>query len=163
MLVIFIFILQSKNLSNVDALSIENNPFYGLGNTKIYSVDSLTDDGTINIKLEYGPKTVQNGSPEFFKITLLNKDTNERVLHVDCDVVISKNNIEFFKASNDFSLPFVHTANGVLLTSYNFQDSGDYVISVKIVGINFLPVNTKQVNFTTSISTSEDKHVINIT
>jgi hypothetical protein len=66
------FILLLKNEpGNLNALIVENNPFYGLDNEKVNSIESTTDDNLINIKLEYAPKAFQTGTPEFFSDTLL--------------------------------------------------------------------------------------------
>ena len=72
-----------NEIGNVNALIVENNPFYGQSNVAIKSVESLTDDNLINIRLEYVPAEFQIGSPEFFKSTLFYKDTNEPVIHAD--------------------------------------------------------------------------------
>ena len=114
------------------------------------------------IKLEYAPTAFQIGSPEFFKATLFYGNTDKIVLHADTDIVISKDGKELYKASNQFSQPFVHTPNGIVLSSYKFPESGQYMITVKILGINFMPVNPQQVNFTANVNDSNDKYLIGI-
>lgn len=53
-LLLLFFILFAKNeLRNINALIVEDNPFYGSSNKKVKSVDSTTDDNLINIKLEH--------------------------------------------------------------------------------------------------------------
>jgi hypothetical protein len=162
-ILLLIFILLPKNeLENVNALIVENNPFYGLSKQKIKAVESTTDDNLINVKLEYAPEAFKIGIPEFFKATLSYKDTNEIALHADTDIVISKDGKELFKESSGYSKPYVHTPNGIVLSSYKFPDSGQYVISVKVLGLNFMPVNPKQVNFATKVTHSNDKYLIQI-
>jgi hypothetical protein len=157
------FILLLKNeLGNLNALIVENNPFYSLDNEKVNSIESTTDDNLINIKLEYAPKAFQTGTPEFFKVTLFYKNNNQRLLHADTDIIIAKDGKELYKESNEFSQPYVHTPNGIVLSSYKFPSSGQYVISVKVLGINFMPVDPKQVNFATNITESNDKYLVNI-
>lgn len=132
-LLLIIFILFAKNeIGNINALIIESNPFYWLSNGIVKSNESTTDDNLINIKLEYLPQAFQIGSPEFFKVTLFYKSNNQSVLHADTDVIISKNGKEIYKESNEFSQPYVHTQNGIVLSSYKFLGSGHYVISIKI-------------------------------
>ncbi len=157
-------ILPLKNeIGNVNALIVENNPFYGQSNhATIKSVESLTDDNLINIRLEYAPAEFQVGSPEFFNSMLFYKDTNEPVLHADIDIIVYKEGKELYKASNAFSQPFVHTPNGIVLSYYKFPDSGQYTIMVKILGINFMPVNAKQVNFIANVTDLNDKYKIDI-
>ena len=162
-IVLFGFILLLTNQTgNVNALIFENNPFYGLSNHEIKTVESTTNDTLTNVKLEYAPTELQNGSPEFFKATLFYGKTDQVVLHADTDIVISKDGNELYKASNEFSQPFVHTPNGIVLSSYKFPDSGQYIITVKILGINFTPVNPKEVSFTANVTDSNDKYIVNI-
>jgi hypothetical protein len=160
---LLIFFSLSKNdLANVTAITVENNPFYGLSSEKINTVESITDDKLIKIKLEYAPQAIDIGSPEFFRVTLYHADTNEIVLHADTDIVVTKNGNELYKASNEFSQPFVHTPNGIVLSSYKFPDSGQYVISVKVLGVNFMPVSPNQASFTTNVTDSDDKYLVEI-
>jgi len=160
-ILLLIFILLPEN-EFVNALIVENNPFYGLSNQKVKAVESTTDDNLINVKLEYAPEAFKIGIPEFFKATLSYKATNEIALHADTDIVISRDGKELFKESSGYSKPYVHTPNGIVLSSYKFPDSGQYVISVKVLGLNFMPVNPKQVNFATNVTHSNDKYLIQI-
>lgn len=160
---LLIFSLLSENeIANVNGVIVENNPFYGLSTEKIRTVESTTDDKLMKIKLEYAPEVIEIGSPEFFKVTLYHVNTNEIALHADTDIVVTKNGKELYKASNEFSQSFVHTPNGIVLSSYKFADSGQYVISVKVLGINFMPVDPKQASFTTNVTDSNNKYLIEI-
>lgn len=160
---LLIFILFAKSeLGNINALIVENNPFYGLSNEKVKSMESATNDNLINIKLEYSPQAFQPGSPEFFKVTLFYENNNQSVLHADTDIIITKDDREVYKESNGFSQGYVHTPNGIVLSSYKFPSSGQYVILVKVVGINFMPVDPKQVNFAINVTESKDKYLVNI-
>jgi hypothetical protein len=155
-------LLLTNGIGIVNALIVENNPFYRLSNDKIKSIESNTNDSLTKVKLEYSPIEVQNGSPEFFKATLFYGNTDKIILHADTDILISKDGNELYKASNEFSQPFVHTPNGIVLSSYKFPDSGQYIITVKILGINFMPVNPKQVNFVANVTDSNDNYLIDI-
>ena len=162
-LLLVVIILFAKNeLENVNALIVENNPFYGLSIKKVKSVESTKDDNLINIKLEYSPQTFQLGSPEFFKGTLFYKNNNQSVLHADTDIMITKNGKELYKESTQFSQGYVHTPNGIVLSSYKFPGAGQYIISVKVVGINFIPVMPKHVNFAANITESDCNYQVNI-
>ena len=161
-LLLGIILLLVNGTGNINALIVENNPFYGLSNDEIKIVESTTDDNLTKIKLEYAPTAFQIGSPEFFKATLFHGNTDKIVLHADTDIVISKDGKELYKASNQFSQPFVHTPNGIVLSSYNFPESGQYIITIKILGINFMPVNPRQVNFTANVTDSNEKYLIDI-
>lgn len=162
-ILLFGFVLILKVPLSASGLIYENNPFYGLSNHAIRSVESVTGDHLIKVKLEYAPSAIQIGSPEFFRATLLfYNEKNEIVLHADTDIAISKNGKELYKASSEFSQPFVHTPNGIVLSSYKFPDSGQYVVTAKILGINFMPVNPKQVDFMINVTESHDKYNIEI-
>ena len=116
----------------------------------------------IRIKLEYAPEVIEVGSPEFLKVTLFHTDKTEIVLHADTDIVVSKNGKELYKASNEFSQPFVHTPNGIVLSSYNFPDSGQYMITIKVLGMNFMHVNPMHASFKTNVVDSNDKYLVEI-
>ena len=157
-----IIFLSENEVAVVNAVIVENNPFYGLSKAKINSVESITNDNLIRIKLEYAPEVIEIGSPEFFKITLYYADKNEIALHADTDIVVSKNGKELYKASNEFSQPFVHTPNGIVLSSYKFPDSGQYEITVKVLGINFMPVSLTHASFTTEVIDSNNTYLVEI-
>jgi len=64
-----IVFLSENEVSVVNAVIVENNPSYGLSKEKINTVESITNDELIRIKLEYAPEAIEIGSPEFFKVT----------------------------------------------------------------------------------------------
>ena len=68
------FVLILKIPLNASGLIFENNPFYRLSNDAIRSVESITDDNLIRVKLEYAPSAIQIGSPEFFRATLFHNE-----------------------------------------------------------------------------------------
>jgi hypothetical protein len=71
-ILLLIFILLPKNeLENVNALIVENNPFYGLSNQKIKAVESTTDDNLINVKLEYAPEALKLVFQNFSRLLYL--------------------------------------------------------------------------------------------
>jgi hypothetical protein len=67
---------------------------------------------------------IKIGSPEFFRVTLYHADKDEIALHADTDIIVSRNGMELYKALIEFSQLFVHTPNGIVLSSYKFPDSG---------------------------------------
>ena len=50
---LFGFVVILKVHLSASGLMFENNPFYGLSNDPIRSVESITDDNLIRVKLEY--------------------------------------------------------------------------------------------------------------
>jgi hypothetical protein len=155
-LLLFFILIARNEFGIVNAVIVENNPFYGLSNEKVKSVDTTTGDNLVIIKLEHAPQEIRTGSPEFFKVTLTYKNTNQRVLHADSDIVVTKDGKELYKESSEFSQPYVHTPNGIVLSSFKFPGSGQYVISVKVLGINYMPVDPKQVSFITNITGQDE-------
>jgi hypothetical protein len=163
-ILLLLVVLLSKNESgNILAVIVENNPFYGLSTERINFVENLTNDKLIKVKVEYAPAIFDENSPEYFRVTLYYTDSNQAVLHADTDILISKNGNEIFKESNEYSQPFVHTPNGIVLSSFNFPEVGEYLITVQVLGINFMPIVPKQANFTANISGSGEGYGINMT
>jgi hypothetical protein len=70
--------------------------------------------------------------------------------------------MELYKASNEFSQLFIHTPNGIVLSSYKFPDSGQYVIIVKVLGMNFMPASPMEASFTPNITDSNNKYLLEI-
>ena len=85
-LLLLFFILFAKNeLGKINALIVEINPFYGLSNKKVKSVDSTTDDNLINIKLEHSPlkqfkKDLQNFSRRHYFLRIIIKAYYKQIL-----------------------------------------------------------------------------------
>jgi len=71
-ILLLIFILLPEN-EFVNALIVENNPFYGLSNQKIKAVESTTDDNLINVKLEYAPKRLKLVFQNFSRLLYLTR------------------------------------------------------------------------------------------
>jgi hypothetical protein len=160
---LFLIILLSQSwFGIVLAVTVENNPFYGLSNTRINSIENLTNDKIIKVKMEYTTETIDLVSPVFFKITLYYSNTNKVVFHADTDVMISKDDNELFRESSQYSQPFVHTPNGIVLSSFKFPEAGQYLITVKILGINFVPIAPTDANFVADVTNLGDKYGINI-
>ena len=61
-----IILLSENEEAVVYGVIVENNPFYGLSNEKINTVESITEDKLMKIKLEYSPKVIEFGSPRIF-------------------------------------------------------------------------------------------------
>lgn len=62
---LFGFVVILKVPLSASGLMFENNPFYGLSNDPIRSVESITDDNLIRVKLEDAPFSNSNW---FFRI-----------------------------------------------------------------------------------------------
>ena len=138
------------------SLVVANNPFYSLSNAKIQSVKSHTSDGSLLVELEYSPDIVKKDELTFFKINFFDSDSKDRTRHVDCDLIIRKNETELFTASKQYGETFIHSPNGILLTSFGFNETGKYTISVEAEGLNFIPIKPVLADFSATVSKMSD-------
>ena len=138
------------------SLVIANNPFYSMSNAKILGVRGHTSDGKLLVELEYSPEVVKKDELTFFRINFFDSDSNDRTRHVDCDLIVRKSGTELFKASKQYGEPLIHSPNGILLTSFGFNETGRYTLSVEVGGLNFFPIKPLFVDFFATISKMSD-------
>ena len=140
---------------------IANNPF-SMSNAKIESVKGITSDGKFLVVLQYDPEQAKKGQITFLRIDMFDnlKNNQTRLRHVDCDIIIVKDNNEVFKISSKYGEPLYHVISGTFLSSYQFNESGIYKISVELAGINFIPINPVFVNFSAVVPASPEKNMI---
>jgi len=81
-----------------------------------------------------------------------------RLRHADCDLIIEKNNIELFKLSSKYGESVYPSISGTLLTSYQFDETGIYKISVKLEGINFIPIVPVYTSFNVAVSSNSSEN-----
>jgi hypothetical protein len=137
------------------SLVVANNPFYSMSDAKIHSVKGKTTDGKHFVVLDYSPDVVKKGELTFFRINFFNSDDKDRTRHVDCDLIISGKG-KLFKASEQYGEPLIHSPDGIMLTSFDFNQTGKYMISVEIAGLNFFPIKPLYVDFTASVSVTSE-------
>ena len=136
----------SENMTNA---SVVNNTNSG-SKIAIMSISSAstttsTDGKSLNVKIEPSPFPVTAGDVKL-KISFL-QPSNIVQVHVDYDVSIMKDNQEIFRASSVTGQPLLHTAEGVVTIPYKFDQPGKYLITVSVMGINFIPIRTEVANF----------------
>ena len=129
------------------SLVIAKNPFYSMSNAKIQVVKGHTSDGKLLVELEYSPEVVKKDEVTFFRINFFDSDSNDRTRHVDCDLIVRKSGTELFKASKQYGEPLIHSPNGIYLTSFGFNETGRYTLSVEVGGLNFFPIKPLFVDF----------------
>ena len=117
---------------------IANNPFYSTSNAKIKGVIGHTSDGELLVELEYIPEVVKKDELTFFKINLFDSDSNDRTLHVYCDLLLRKSGTELFKASKQYGEPLIRSPNAILQTSFGFNYTGRFTLSVEDVRLGVL-------------------------
>jgi hypothetical protein len=135
---------------------VANNPFYSMSDAGIHSIKGKTSDGKLLIDLDYSPDLVKKGELTFFKVNFFNSDDGDRTRHVDCDLIISNGNAVLFKASEQYGEPLIHSPDGIMLTSFGFNKTGEYKVSVEVAGLNFFPIKPKFVDFTASVTHTSD-------
>lgn len=127
-----------------------------MSNAKIQGVKGHTSDGKLLVELEYSPEVVKKDELIFFKINFFDSDSNDRTRHVDCDLIVRKSGMGLFKASKQYSEPLIHSPNGILLTSFGFNETGRYTLSVEVGGLNFFPIKPLFVDFFATTSKMSD-------
>jgi len=152
------FIIVLSN-SHIAYSLIANNPF-AMNNAKIKSVKGTTHDGKYLVELEYSPEQAKIGQVTFLRIDLFDNLMNNqtRLRHVDCDLIIEKNNVELFKLSSKYGDSIYHSISGTILTSYQFNETGIYKISVKLEGINFIPIIPVLTSFNVEVPTNSSEN-----
>ena len=152
------FIIVLSN-SHIAYSLIANNPF-AMNNAKIKGVKGTTHDGKYLVELEYSPEQAKKGQVTFLRIDLFDNLMNNqtRLRHVDCDLIIEKNKVELFKLSSKYGDSVYHSISGTILTSYQFNETGIYKISVKLEGINFTPIIPVLTSFNVEVPTNSSEN-----
>lgn len=135
---------------------VANNPFYSMSDAGIHSVKGKTSDGKILVDLQYSPNLVKKDELTFFKINFFNSDDKDRTRHVDCDFMIRNSKGVLFKSSEQYGEPSIHSPDGIMLTSFGFNKTGEYKISVEVEGLNFFPIKPLYVDFTATVTRMSD-------
>ena len=113
----------------------------------------LTDKGTLEVGLSTIPAHPQPGEQTKFKIDFINKSTKAVQEHIDYLITVTKGDQQIF------GIPLTHTAIGSVTIPYEFQEAGEYKVSVDVQGIVFQPIPTETASFTISVGkTSQPKN-----
>ena len=105
----------------------------------------LTDKETLEVGLSTIPAHPQPGEQTKFKIDFINKNTKAVQEHIDYSITVTKGNDQVF------GIPLTHTAIGSVTIPYEFQNVGEYKLSVDIQGIVFQPIPTETASFVISV------------
>ena len=116
LIVIFLQLIIVLGNCHVSYSLIANNPF-AMSNAKIKNVKGTTPDGKYLIELEYSPEQAKKGQVTFLRIDLFDNLMNNqtRLRHIDCDLIIAKDNIELFKLSSKYGESVYHAISGTFL------------------------------------------------
>jgi len=159
----FVFLLQLIIIlgqSHVGFSLIVSNPFV-TSNADIKNIKGTTADGKYLIEIQYSPEQASKGKVTFLRIDLFDNTMNNqtRLSHVDCDLIIEKDQSEVFKLSSKYGEPLYHSISGTFLASYQFNKPGVYTMSVELSGINFVPVVPVFVSFNVSVPDNETENL----
>ena len=106
----------------------------------------LTDKGTLEVGFSTIPAHPQPGEQTKLKIDFINKNTKVNQDHIDYSITITKGTEQVF------GIPLNHVGEGGPVTiPYEFQNAGEYKISVDVQGIVFQPIPTETASFTISV------------
>lgn len=106
----------------------------------------LTDKGTLEVGLSTIPAHPQPGEQTKLKINFINKSTKEIQPHIDYSITVTKGTQQVF------GIPLTHVADeGSVTIPYEFQDAGEYTVSVDVQGIVFQPIPKETASFSISV------------
>ena len=105
----------------------------------------LTDKGILEIGLSTIPAQPNPEEQTKFKIDFINKNTKAIQEHIDYSITVTKGNDQVF------GIPLTHTAIGSVTIPYEFQEAGEYKVSIDVQGIVFQPIPTETASFVISV------------
>jgi len=115
-----------------------------------------TSGGSLDVLVQPSPEPIGNKAQTSFKVTFLQKGTDNKVQpHIDYDFIIKDSNgKEIFMASQLAGQPGkpLHTAEGVVTIPYTFQGLGDYSINIPIYGILFNPIKPESAEYSIKVA-----------
>jgi hypothetical protein len=156
----FGFLQTSNTLNSTYATAANSTNATAANSTQIpKSVQITTSDtkaatnGTsVDIDLQIHPFPVTKNVDTQFKITFLQASTKSVQVHVDWNFVISKMNKVIYNTADIYGQPIQHTAEGIVSPSYKFEEGGEYLLQISVVGVNFIPITTEQALFELKVS-----------
>lgn len=108
----------------------------------------LTSGGTINVGFSTDPVNPNPGDQTQLKISFINKQ-NAIQQHIDYRVIVTQGQNQVF------GIPITHTAEGSVSIPYQFQNAGDYQVTVSVEGILFQPIPPETAVFSITIGGSQ--------
>src|SRR3989338_11222934 len=112
----------------------------------------LTDKGILEVGLSTIPAHPHPEEQTKLKIDFINKNTKTIQEHIDYSITVTKGNDQVF------GIPLTHTAIGSVTIPYEFQDVGEYKLTVDIQGIVFQPIPTETASFAISVERESQKN-----
>ena len=110
----------------------------------------LTSGGTIKIGFSTDPPNPNPGDQTQLKISFINKQTNAIQPHIDYRVTVTKGQNQVF------GIPLTHVGEeGAVSIPYQFQDAGDYQVTVSVESILFQPITPETAEFSLTIGNKQ--------
>src|SRR6476659_2364851 len=113
---------------------------------------TATNGTSVIVDLQIKPFPVTKNEDTQFKITFRQLSTQSVQVHVDWNFVISKMNKVVYNTADAYGQPVQHTAAGIVFPTYKFQEGGEYLLNITVVGINFIPITPEQALFDLKVS-----------
>jgi hypothetical protein len=113
---------------------------------------TATNGTSVIVDLQIKPFPVTKNEDTQFKITFRQPSTQSVQVHVDWNFVISKMNKVVYNTADAYGQPVQHTAAGIVFPTYKFQEGGEYLLNITVVGINFIPITPEQALFDLKVS-----------
>ncbi|HSF28634.1 MAG TPA: CFI-box-CTERM domain-containing protein [Nitrosopumilaceae archaeon] len=111
-----------------------------------------TDKGTLQVGLSTVPADPLPEEQTKLKIDFINKNTKTVQEHIDYSITVAKDDTQVF------GIPLTHTAIGSVTIPYEFQEAGEYKVSVDVQGILFQPIPTETASFVITIGKTQPKN-----
>jgi len=110
----------------------------------------LTSGGTIKVGFSTDPVNPNPGDQTELKISFINKQTNAIQPHIDYRITVTK------EQNQVFGIPITHVGEeGAVSIPYQFQNVGDYQVTVSVEGILFQPIPPETAVFSITIGGSQ--------
>lgn len=118
------------------------------------TLDKATSGGSLNVMVQPTPNPIVKGTQTNLKVSFDRKGGSPVQPHIDYDLTITKDGKQVFQASALAGHPNqpLHTAEGIVMIPYTFQQQGNYIMNVTVYGILFNPIKPEVAQFPISVS-----------
>ncbi|MDQ4100651.1 MAG: hypothetical protein M3115_00470 [Thermoproteota archaeon] len=126
------------------------------------TMNGTSSAGTFKISLDVEPFPIEADMQTMFNITFIRlAEPAVLQINVGYDIfILDENNNIIFRASNTTSQgeddddDFLFSANGTVNFPYSFESAGNYTMHIKVLRVNFIPIQPEFVAFPITVSHS---------
>ena len=148
----FAFLQTTETANNTNATAANNRQIPKPVQITSSDTKTATNGTSVIVDLQIKPFPVTKNEDTQFKITFRQPSTQSVQVHVDWNFVISKMNKVVYNTADVYGQPVQHTAAGIVFPTYKFQEGGEYLLKITVVGINFIPITPEQALFDLKVS-----------